>query len=433
MHSAPRPPVRLVALLVLVLALAQLPQPASAALDRVPKHRRSPSPAPAPAPTLEPRQGGAFLDQIFGGASSTDTTAASDAASAASSGASGTGASASASSGGISLPGLGASSAASSASSAAVSSASLPSSASSAAPSSTSSAPSSISSAPSSSESSSSSKSASQVIVTVTSIQTNADGSESTMLSQSASAVADKGGSSSGPSGKTWGIIGGVIGGVVVLVGIILVVWRCTQRRFSDLDYTKDELRWPELNHDGQTVDPGLSTLNPQGTRRTGGAGFAMEKDRDDDEVGSEWGDSPKVGGGAAVVGVGMHGGNGSEYFEERAPYEVAYAGQPGMGGQRGSYYDPYLGNAPPPAGQEAYLGPSAAPYPAPPNLYPPQPAGAASGSPYMYPDASFSNPHLTYAAGPGGAASEEALTGPQGGIPYRAAAASPRPDQARY
>lgn len=46
----------------------------------------------------------------------------------------------------------------------------------------------------------------------MTSIVTNADGSHSTMLSASASAVPSTQDDSSGPSGKTWGIIGGVVG-----------------------------------------------------------------------------------------------------------------------------------------------------------------------------------------------------------------------------
>ncbi|GAA6005204.1 hypothetical protein JCM11491_002618 [Sporobolomyces phaffii] len=172
----------------------------------------------------------------------------------------------------------------------------------------------------------------SQVIVTVTSIVTNADGSHSTMEVQSASAVALKQ-DSSGPSGKTWGIIGGVIGGVAVLVGAILVFWRCTQRRFDSLDGGMDEIKWPELQPDGQNVSAGLSTLNPAATRRTGRAGIEMEKDD-----GSEWGDdSPRLG--------SRPGANDGQYFDNI--YENPFTdsngiGPAGAGGEqrRGSYYD---------------------------------------------------------------------------------------------
>ena len=177
------------------------------------------------------------------------------------------------------------------------------------------------------------------------------------MVSASASAVAKNDDGGSGPSGKTWGIIGGVVGvshrrfrlsrrvvadrsssltgfqGVAVLIGAILVIWRCTQRRFDNLDGDVDEIKWPELQPDGQTVSAGLSTLNPAATRRTGGAGFEMEKDD-----ASEWGDeSPRL---------GMRpGANETQYFDQ--PYE--YSGNAGVGNgnngggsQRGSYCTSY-------------------------------------------------------------------------------------------
>ncbi|GAA5946272.1 hypothetical protein JCM3765_000179 [Sporobolomyces pararoseus] len=197
---------------------------------------------------------------------------------------------------------------------------------------------------------------ASQIIVTITSIITNADGSHSTMVSQSASAVAVKqndGGS--GPSGKTWGIIGGVVGGVAILIGAILILWRCTQRRFDNLDGNMDEIKWPELQQDG-LVSAGLSTLNPAATRRTGRAGIEMEKDD-----GSEWGeDSPRLGSRPDA--------NDSQYFDQ-----VPYAGH---GSQRGSYYD------------DPYLAQGATPYPPPPSIgYRPP-----SASPYDHYDGTLSN-----------------------------------------
>ncbi|GAA5895820.1 hypothetical protein JCM8208_005096 [Rhodotorula glutinis] len=236
--------------------------------------------------------------------------------------------------------------------------------------------PSSTSTIPTSSSTSTSA--ASTIIVTLTSVLTNADGSESTMTHESASAVpvAPKENSSAGgPSGKTWGIIGGVVGGIALLAALLYVGYRLTQRRFSNLDADGDDIRWPELQPDGGA---NLATLNPQGTRRTGGAGFAMEKDRDDDDdefddegddeldrkgagaTGGEWAaaeGSPRVGAGVGA-GAGGHyglGHNASEaaFFKGQgghSPYEQ-YEGAYGQvqspqQGARGSYYDPYLPHA---------------------------------------------------------------------------------------
>lgn len=140
--------------------------------------------------------------------------------------------------------------------------------------------------------------------------------------------------------------------GIAVLAALLYVGYRLTQRRFSNLDADGDDIRWPELQPDG---GGNLATLNPQGTRRTGGAGFAMEKDDDesDDEdgdeldrkgaaaTGGEWAaaeGSPRVGAGVGA-GAGGHygmGHNASEtaFFEGQGghspyeQYEGAY-GQP--------------------------------------------------------------------------------------------------------
>ncbi|GAA5934022.1 uncharacterized protein JCM15063_000534 [Sporobolomyces koalae] len=193
--------------------------------------------------------------------------------------------------------------------------------------------------------------SATQVIVTITSIMTNADGSHSTMLSQSASAVAGKQNDSSGPSGKTWGIIGGVVGGVAVLLGAILVLWRCTQRRFDTLDGDVDEIKWPELQPDGQTVSAGLSTLNPASTRRTGRAGIEMEKDEGSER--SE--DSPPLG--------ARHDANETQYFD--SSYDGDYSGHTIVtdSPHHGSYYDPYHDQAYPPPPNFGYPTSSSSPY----------------------------------------------------------------------
>lgn len=48
-----------------------------------------------------------------------------------------------------------------------------------------------------------------------------------------------------------------------------------------------DEIAWPELENDA--TGGGFSVLNPPGTRKTGGAGFEMEKDRDGSGAGGDY------------------------------------------------------------------------------------------------------------------------------------------------
>ena len=76
--------------------------------------------------------------------------------------------------------------------------------------------------------------------------------------------------------------------GVLVLAALLFVIWRFTQRRFSDIDDGADDIKWPELQPDGQTAAPNTSTLNPMGTRRTGGAGIEMDGDVSKEEYDSE-------------------------------------------------------------------------------------------------------------------------------------------------
>ncbi|GAA5974342.1 hypothetical protein JCM11641_006748 [Rhodosporidiobolus odoratus] len=447
MHT--RPPLSTLSL-VLLLAITAAPTvtASSSSLTRVSKHSKPPH--------LLRRQ---FLSDIFGDHHGSSTAAAGadspEAASAgttggASSAATGTGTGTGSSSpqAGVSIPLIGASGT-SGATSAPTSIGTAGNSAASLTESSSASAASETASSASSSDKSSASR---QVIVTITSVLTNDDGSKSTMLSSSASAVAAKSDSGgSGPSGKTWGIIGGVVGGVVLVSGLLLMAWRLTQRRFSDLDDNAD-FRWPELQPDGQGVSAGLTTLNPQGTRRTGGAGIEMEKDKYEEDV-SEWAGgadgSPRVGGGVGggEGGVGiMRGQNGSEYFGDQQLYEAQsqYRGSVGgagigMGSQRGSYYDPYLPSSIPYQSQQSTP------------IYPPQPITSVPprvASPYGgYPDvaaASYSSsPHLVHQSlhmggGANGSGEELPLTAgavpPAGaGIPYRMAAASPGPDGLRY
>ncbi|KAL8278786.1 hypothetical protein RQP46_008855 [Phenoliferia psychrophenolica] len=182
-------------------------------------------------------------------------------------------------------------------------------------------------------------------VVTVYTTFLNSDGSTVTSSSVQASAAPDSKSSSSSNTGQTWGIVGGVVGGVALFAGLLFVIWRFTQRRFSDIDDGADDIKWPELQPDGQTAAAGTSTLNPMGTRRTGGAGIEMDGDVSMGEYDAE-----------------MNGGAGSMYYSQEhatGSYEQVgvYGNQNAPGG---AYYDPYL-------------GPSAAPQPAPQNIYPPQ------------------------------------------------------------
>ncbi|BGP34632.1 hypothetical protein JCM10296v2_006454 [Rhodotorula toruloides] len=281
-------------------------------------------------------------------------------------------------------------------------------------------------------------------IVTITSVVTNSDGSSSTMLQESASAVPVKNETSSGPSGKTWGIIGGVIGGVAVVVVGCLLFWRLTQRRFSNLDHDIGEIKWPELQPDGGETN--LSTLNPSATRKTGGAGVEMEKDRefgydtDEEEFGRPHAGGAEWDAGSPRLGYGP---NGSEQFYERgggpraqSPYELAYAGG-GAGAYGGTYYDPYLGtpaasHLPPGAAATAtdpFANPPTTnnPYPsAPPTLVYPPPSHQHPSYPNPFTSSADDVPLTAAQVSPAG--SPAAATG--GGIPYnaRAGAMSPGP-----
>ncbi|GAA5964065.1 hypothetical protein JCM21900_005151 [Sporobolomyces salmonicolor] len=252
-------------------------------------------------------------------------------------------------------------------------------------PSSSSPTDSSSASAPSSqtSSTSSSSKTAStsfsEVEVTFTSTFTNSDGSlgTSTGTTMTPSAVPIKNNTSSSSTGKTWGIIGGVVGGVAVVGALVFIVYRMTQRRFSSIDDAELEIKWPELQPDGQTISTSTSTLKPLDTHRTAGAGIGDE--------GSEWGDQeePYMAGGnrhstGTLLGLGalQHYRNAS--YEQLAMADQVYSHNAGV-------YDPFLGA-------------SSAPYPPPQNVYPP--------------------PHYPYGAGGPGAPSDSTeylVRGPMG------------------
>lgn len=170
------------------------------------------------------------------------------------------------------------------------------------------------------------------VLVTYTSVITNADGSVSTNTGVSSSALptnlanADSSDGGISSTGKTLAIVGGVIGGVVLIGAIVFIVWKLSQRRFADLDDTVNEIKWPELNPDGQTVSSHAATLNPLATRRTGGAGIEMKGDGTD----SEWDDAASVNRFAAVSsGDVVYGGPGAGASYNYMP--VGYGASPSM------------------------------------------------------------------------------------------------------
>ncbi|KAL8279519.1 hypothetical protein RQP46_008081 [Phenoliferia psychrophenolica] len=229
-----------------------------------------------------------------------------------------------------------------------------------------------------SSAASSSAQSASVVVSTAVTVVTDANGSKttSTGLSTSTALAGNKSEKSSSSTGKTWGIVGGVIGGVVVLAAIIFIVWKCTQRRFGNLDDDGDE-------PDGQTIAAGTSTLNPLGTRRTGRAGVEMSE-RDGM---SDWGGEGEGGGSNAdLAGAGLA---GAQFGSRQSLYEPVQFSDAHAGLNQGPnpYYDPYL-------------GPSAAPHPPPQVLYPPQtgayPPSRGVGAPGLSYSTSSSSYHTS-------------------------------------
>ncbi|KAM0791752.1 hypothetical protein ACM66B_004019 [Microbotryomycetes sp. NB124-2] len=144
------------------------------------------------------------------------------------------------------------------------------------------------------------SQSTTVIMKTYTSVLTDPEGklSTQTSVSSTVSAVPTAAFNNSSHTGRTWGIVGGVAGGVVLLVAIVFVVYRLTQRRFSNLDEAEGDIKWPELLPGGQEVSNSTSTINPLGTRRTNGAGIGDDGD-------SEFGDDLKgagFGGGAATA-----------------------------------------------------------------------------------------------------------------------------------
>lgn len=142
------------------------------------------------------------------------------------------------------------------------------------------------------------------------------------------------------------------------------------------MDNGGEEIKWPELQPDG--AYPPTSTLNPMGTRRTGGAGIEMSGMGDHDD---EWDSRDDTAYSSAAGSSGD--GRGSWYNNGRGGAGASVEHLANYGAQMGvnsGYYDPYL-------------GPSAAPSPAPPNL-PPLPPPNRSYSPYYADPSQASSRH---------------------------------------
>ncbi|KAM0746999.1 hypothetical protein T439DRAFT_383631 [Meredithblackwellia eburnea MCA 4105] len=235
-------------------------------------------------------------------------------------------------------------------------------------PSSTSSTASSTSSSTSSSSSSSSLSSTqttsttSNAVVTHTVVQTDSNGDKTTSTSTS-TAEADKNAPKPSSTAKTWGIVGGVVGGSILLAGVSFLIWRCSQKRFEDEDFTQEDFRWPEMQPDGYGA-PQTSTLYPQATHRTGGAGFDMSE-RDDDAYGG-------------VVGGGR--GAASQYHDRSDSMGSHSEGHGNTAGIGAGFHERY----------NNFLGPSAAPQPPPQNLYPHPSIHSQSASISSYPGGGY-------------------------------------------
>ncbi|KNE96568.1 hypothetical protein PSTG_10127 [Puccinia striiformis f. sp. tritici PST-78] len=123
------------------------------------------------------------------------------------------------------------------------------------------------------------------VIVTIT--RTGSDGSVYTAVTSAYTAVprpsaaANNNNSNSGDSSSsTWAIIGGIVGGLAGIGAVVFIVFRCTQRRFSDLDDEDVAIKWPELVN--RADDP--STLNPHAARPGVGHGIGEDDDQADEK-----------------------------------------------------------------------------------------------------------------------------------------------------
>lgn len=181
--------------------------------------------------------------------------------------------------------------------------------------------------------------------------------------------------------------------GIVAVLAGAYVIYRMTQRRFSNLDENLDEIKWPELQPDGQTVSTNTSTLKPLDTHRTGGAGIGDDGDEWDTSepfmANNNQGGDRRYSSGTLLS---MSQGNHDASYEQLAMIDQGgYASQ----GHQG-HYDPFLGS-------------SSAPYPPPQNVYPPSQYSSPSvnGSPNLGGSTGFGGAEPRGAPGAGGALRE--------------------------
>ncbi|KAK9894897.1 hypothetical protein P389DRAFT_190302 [Cystobasidium minutum MCA 4210] len=165
---------------------------------------------------------------------------------------------------------------------------------------------------------------------------------------------------------KAWIIPLSVVAGIVALSGFLFLGYRCTQRRFSELDDEDGNgIRWPQLM---QRHDEEGTTLNPLATKRREGAGFDMDEDKSMsqmDLVGND-GLAPVRNGRGTPVSNHEVFANAGLGAPGMAMSRTASSGGSSNGGSASG--NAYYG-APQNAYYDPYLGASGAPYPPPPRI----------------------------------------------------------------
>ncbi|SPC66022.1 uncharacterized protein UHOD_04610 [Ustilago sp. UG-2017b] len=100
-----------------------------------------------------------------------------------------------------------------------------------------------------------------------------------TAVPPTSSATSESSDSNKSGGASTGLIIGvSVTGGVLVLAAFIFLYFKFGTRRFSNFDDGDADIKWPELKH-----DPDSNVMQPLPARRTGGAGFDMGDESDNE------------------------------------------------------------------------------------------------------------------------------------------------------
>lgn len=100
-----------------------------------------------------------------------------------------------------------------------------------------------------------------------------------TVVTPTASSASQESSGSGGGGASTGLIIGvSVAGGVLVLAAFLFLYFKFGTRRFSNFEDGDADIKWPELKH-----DPDSNVMQPLPARRTGGAGFDMGDESDND------------------------------------------------------------------------------------------------------------------------------------------------------